>query len=233
MVRLADHYHQIKSLFRDSYLLSGIAIIALFFSLFGFLFNAVLTESQKSRIGEFMRSMLEFWQWFLVAFLCSIIVVLYRRVFPRVLIRFDAKDQWHQTVQNGVRKFRVDLVNRGPFQENISFRLDRIQLDDGSYHPTERRGFQREAAVGPMPLSPSSPKAGYLVQLDETSPSSEIEVLTTKDLAGGYAPDPIRLARGKYKLHVSLSPRSGQPYETIFAITTDDGRLNVQQMPAS
>lgn len=161
-----------------------------------------------------------YWQLFLIAFLLTVIASLYRRMLPKVAIEFS-NDGRFCMFENGVRKYRVDLNNYGDHQDSISFRLDHIQDQNGSYLPMDRRGLQRESGNGPMPLSPESPKYAFLAQLDERSPDTAIEIMTISDVASGYQPDPIKLPRGRYTLSVSLNPRAGRPHKARFAVWVD------------
>jgi hypothetical protein len=134
---------------------------------------------------------------------------------------------------NGIKTYRVDLLNRGPTQNDVSYRLESIQNADGTYFPVQhgRAGMQREDGSGPCPLSTDSPKYGRLVRLNERNPKSKIEVLTLAPLKDGYEDAPIFLERGTYTITVSLNPPRGSPNRKKFLVSVDGGLLRVR--PAS
>ena len=135
-------------------------------------------------------------------------------------------------LEDGIKTYRVDLLNRGPWQDNVSYRLESIQNADGTYFPLPhgRRGMQREDGSGPCPLSTASPKYGRFVRLNEKNKKSKIEVLTLAPLREGrYENDPIYLERGTYVIALSLNPRQGLPCQKRFMVSVDGRQLRVQQ----
>lgn len=149
-----------------------------------------------------------------------IIILLYLRLVPNVDIVFVKDDGRFFSYTDGVRRYRVDCVNNGDVgRPDISFRLDYLQGEDGKHLIQARKGLQREAGVGPMPLSPDSPKSGYLVEMDESQSDAKIRILTVGDLKDQYINDPIDLPLGTYFMSVSLNPPAGRPCRRAFRVS--------------
>ena len=187
-MKLEDHRRLLADLLKGSLLASSSGLISILFGLFGIFFNVVLTPDQQGQVGEFVRSALAFWHWFLIGGLMIIVGVLYRRLVPRVDIRF-APDGRYLLKRGTLTRSRVDLTNMGNWQERVSFRLNSIRAEGGEYLPIDRRGLQREAGRGTMPLK--EPKYGHIAEYDTGREDAKIMVLTVSDKASGYQDDPI------------------------------------------
>ena len=229
-MRATDHFRLIRFIFSQSIFASVATLALLILAASGFVFDLVLDDDQKKISANMVREFFSYWEHLLVFALLILVWVLYRRLVPRVAIEFNDGGQF-SSIKDGVRTYKVELVNYGEWQNHISYRVDYIKDRNGAHILNERMGMQREAGVGPMPLSPDSPKYGYLVRLNESSQNSEIEVLTTADLAGKYKPQPIWLPRDEYALSVSLNPREGKPYKAVFNVAVDGaGHLRVSKV---
>jgi hypothetical protein len=228
-VRTKDHLRLISEISRASIFGAIFVLFAFLIGISGFIFDFVLTEKEQLEAAKVIRSMFSYWYLFIIAGLAVICVALYRRIAPKVGIVFkNAKPYF--TFDGKTKTYRADLINYGDWQDNISFRLEYIEDNRGNILPYERMGFQREAGKGPMPLSPESPKYGYLASLDQSDPNSTIDILTISDVASGYQPESIQLPRGTYLVHASLNPRMNRPCKRTFRVWVDgSGDLQIEE----
>jgi hypothetical protein len=149
-----------------------------------------------------------------------VITILYRRLMPNVDILF-APDGRYIVKDGKMIRFRVDLISAGEWQERVSFRLESIREEGGDFLPIERRGLQREAGKGPMPLKEA--KFGYVAEFDTSDRNGKIKILITADLAHEYVDDPIVIDASKsWLVTISLNPKIGQSCQRQFRIWVDE-----------
>ena len=219
-MRTRDHLRLIARIARESGLVTFIIAIGLIYTILDASYQYLLTESAQQTVTEMVRNMFGYWLYALIFTLILIIILLYKRLVPRVDIVFVRDDGRFFSLIGGVRRYRVDCVNMGDVgRPDISFRLDYLQREDGQHLIPARRGLLREAGVGPMPLSPDSPKSGYLVEMDESKQDAKVRILTVADLKDQYKNDPIDLPHGSYFMSVSLNPPAGRPCRRVFKIS--------------
>jgi hypothetical protein len=215
-----DHWRLVTDLVRESPFPSLIAVLAFIVAVFGVIFSVVLTPDQQAYVTEYIRKMLGFWQWFIIAGLVIIIAILYRQLMPTVDIRFCPHGRFIMKAGAAI-KYRVDCVPRSVKPDRAVFRLESISTEGGEFLPIERRGLQREAGNGPMPLK--EPKFGYIAEFDPTVENAKIMILTVSDLASGYKDDPIPLDPSvRWLVAVSLNPGIGASCQRCFRIWVDD-----------
>lgn len=219
-MKARDHVALLVRIYKESGVAAIALPIALVFTVFGAFYDLVLSEDQKRFVTEVIRNMLGYWPYALFLTMLLVIAILYRRLLPTVDIVFVPNDGRYCIVKDGVRRYRVDLLNRGEWAGDISFRVESIRLEDGSYYPLDqRRGFQREAARGPAVLSPDSPKWGFVAEMDEARSDSKIILLLHGLLEDNYPDLPTPLERGTYYLEVSLNPRAGRRRVRTFRLS--------------
>jgi hypothetical protein len=211
---VGDHLKFMWGVIRESFLWSLGAFLVLLLSVGGWVYDH-LPPAYQELVSESIRDMLSVWYYFLVVFLLSVIAILYRYIAPKMDIVLNED----KAIVNGLRTISVDLINYGPTQGNIVFRLEGIWTSDGEKVPMQRVRFQREGNPTPVMLSTRSPKRAFIARLDMTKPDSGIEIMT----------DPITvLDRGRYIVEVGLNPKEGNPRRRKYVVAVEGEDLVVE-----
>ena len=229
----AEHLKLIKRIMRESALMVFVGAVGLLLPFLGAVYDYWLTaEEQRDVTASIRKMLLLYWEYGVIIFLVSAVVILYKRLVPKLEIIYEPTNRFVR-LENGLRTYVVDLVNHGEWQDNISFRLERIEDLKGGIPFHGRRGFEREGGAGPMPLSPESPKTAFIASLDERDPNSKIQLRLVDFIPPEYVPDPLALEGPEYYLEISLNPRLGRPHKKRFHLYADKSHKLHMDVPTT